>query len=193
MQDAEHKEHPYHMLRITITYFLQIPPPFSYSSPNAMEWMKVKDALKAPIGTQLTVKGWVRTRRDSKADGGISFLAVSDGTCFDHIQVVAKNTLDNYPDEIVKITSGCSVEVDGELVESAGRGQDVEILAGAVRVAGWVDNPDSYPVSAKPGHPSFLRPARFLLRAHAHHHRRRLRGRRRDVPGQHPGPAEPAA
>jgi asparaginyl-tRNA synthetase len=127
-----------------------------------MEWMKVKDALKAPIGTQLTVKGWVRTRRDSKADGGISFLAVSDGTCFDHIQVVAKNTLDNYPDEIVKITSGCSVEVDGELVESAGRGQDVEILAGAVRVAGWVDNPDSYPVSAKRHSFEYLREVAHL-------------------------------
>ena len=129
-------------------YFLQITPgcPYSFES---MAWIKVKDALQAPVGTGLTVKGWVRTRRDSKADGGISFLAVSDGTCFDHIQVVARNTLDNYPDEIQKITAGCAVEVDGELVESAGKGQDVEIVAGAIRVVGWVENPDSYPVSAK--------------------------------------------
>jgi asparaginyl-tRNA synthetase len=114
-----------------------------------MTWMKVKDALRAEVGTELTVKGWVRTRRDSKADGGISFLAVSDGTCFDHIQVVAKNTLDNYQDEILKVTAGCAVEVDGELVESAGKGQDVEIVASAIRVVGWVENPDSYPVAAK--------------------------------------------
>ncbi len=114
-----------------------------------MAWLKVKDALKAPLGTQLTVKGWVRTRRDSKADGGISFLAVSDGTCFDHIQVVAKSTLDNYSDEILKVTAGCAVEVDGELVESTGKGQEVEINAAAVRVVGWVENPDSYPVAAK--------------------------------------------
>ena len=67
-----------------------------------MEWVKVRDALQAEVGTQLTIKGWVRTRRDSKADGGISILAVSDGTCFDHIQVVARNTLDNYTDEIMK-------------------------------------------------------------------------------------------
>ena len=50
-----------------------------------MAWIKVKDALQAPVGTGLTVKGWVRTRRDSKADGGISFLAVSDGTCFEAV------------------------------------------------------------------------------------------------------------
>jgi asparaginyl-tRNA synthetase len=114
-----------------------------------MAWFKVKDALKAPAGTRLTVKGWVRTRRDSKAEGGISFLAVSDGTCFDHIQVVVRNTLANYPDDILKITAGCAVEVDGELVESQGKGQDVEIVASAVRVVGWVENPDSYPVAAK--------------------------------------------
>jgi len=111
--------------------------------------MKVKDALRAEVGTELTVKGWVRTRRDSKADGGMSFMAVSDGTCFDHIQVVARNTLDNYQDEILKITAGCAVEVEGELVESSGKGQDVEIIASQVRVVGWVENPDSYPVAAK--------------------------------------------
>ena len=114
-----------------------------------MAWVKVKDALRAEVGTELTVKGWVRTRRDSKADGGISFLAVSDGTCFDHIQVVAKNNLDNYQDEILKVTAGCAVEVDGQLVKSEGKGQDVEITASKIRVVGWIDNPDSYPVAAK--------------------------------------------
>ena len=114
-----------------------------------MAWTKVRDALQAEVGTELTVKGWVRTRRDSKADGGISFLAVSDGTCFDHIQVVARNTLDNYQDEILKVTAGCAVEVDGQLVKSEGKGQDVEIVASRIRVVGWIENPDSYPVAAK--------------------------------------------
>jgi asparaginyl-tRNA synthetase len=127
-----------------------------------MAWAKVKDALQAEAGTRLTVKGWVRTRRDSKADGGISFLAVSDGTCFDHIQVVAKNTLGNYADEILKITAGCAVEVDGELVESAGKGQDVEIVASVVRVVGWIDNPDSYPIAAKRHSFEYLREVAHL-------------------------------
>ena len=127
-----------------------------------MAWIKVKDALRAKVGTRLTVKGWVRTRRDSKADGGISFLAVSDGTCFDHIQVVAKNTLNNYQDEILKVTAGCAVEVDGELLESAGKGQDVEILAEAVRVVGWIENPDSYPIAAKRHSFEYLREVAHL-------------------------------
>jgi asparaginyl-tRNA synthetase len=127
-----------------------------------MAWMKVKDALRAPVGTRLTVKGWVRTRRDSKADGGISFLAVSDGTCFEHIQVIARNTLGNYQDEILKITTGCAVEVDGALVKSEGQGQDVEIAASAVRVVGWVENPDSYPVSAKRHSFEYLREVAHL-------------------------------
>ena len=61
-----------------------------------MPWISVKDALKAAPGTTVTIKGWVRTRRDSKADGGLSFLALHDGTCFDTIQIVAKGNLPNY-------------------------------------------------------------------------------------------------
>jgi asparaginyl-tRNA synthetase len=119
-----------------------------------MSFIRIADALKAPVGTTLTVKGWVRTRRDSKADGGLSFIAVSDGTCFDAIQVVARGTLSNYAEEVAKLTSGCSLEVDGVLVASQGKGQAVEIecdpaKGGAVRVIGWVENPDEYPVSQK--------------------------------------------
>jgi len=118
-----------------------------------MTWLKIKDALEAPLNSELTIKGWVRTRRDSKADGGLSFIAVSDGTCFDNMQVVAPNALPNYEDEILKITTGCSVEVKGTLVESQGKGQKLEIVAKEVRVVGWVEDPDTYPVSPK--HHSF--------------------------------------
>ena len=74
-----------------------------------MEWLSVAQALKAPVGQQVTVKGWLRTRRDSKADGGLSFLAVHDGTCFDAIQVVAKADLPNYASEIARLTTHCAV------------------------------------------------------------------------------------
>lgn len=119
-----------------------------------MPWLRIADALKSTPGTPLTVKGWVRTRRDSKADGGLSFVAVHDGTCFDPIQVVARGTLPNYEREVLKLTAGCAVEVDGVLVPSAGKGQAVEIqcdpaAGGAVRVVGWVDDPDTYPISQK--------------------------------------------
>ncbi|MFI5340777.1 MAG: asparagine--tRNA ligase [Candidatus Methylomirabilales bacterium] len=114
-----------------------------------MAWLKVVDALKAPVGTELTVKGWVRTRRDSKADGGLSFLAIHDGTCHDPIQAVVRNTLPNYQSDVLRLCTGCAVEVDGALVASQGKGQAVELLASAVRVVGWVDDPDTYPASAK--------------------------------------------
>ena len=113
-----------------------------------MSWLKIKDAFKAEPGIELTIKGWVRTKRDSKADGGLSFVAVNDGTCFDPIQVVARHDLSNY-EEIAKINTGCSVEVDGVLVESQGKGQSVEIQATAVRVIGWVEDPETYPASNK--------------------------------------------
>jgi asparaginyl-tRNA synthetase len=114
-----------------------------------MAWLQIAEALKAPVGTELTVKGWIRTRRDSKVEGGLSFLALHDGTCHEPIQVVAKGNLPNYQSEVLRLSTGCAVEVDGTVVASAGSKQAVEVLASAVRVDGWVDDPDTYPVSAK--------------------------------------------
>src|SRR5690606_37692167 len=73
--------------------------------------------------------------------------AVHDGTCFDPVQVVARADLPNYQDEVARLNTGCSVEVDGVLVESQGKGQSVEIRATAVRVLGWAEDPDTYPGS----------------------------------------------
>lgn len=98
-------------------------------------------------GTEITVKGWVRTRRDSKA--GLSFIQIHDGSCFDTIQAVAQSDLANYDSEILHLSTSCSITVTGELVESQGKGQSVEIQAKSVEVVGWVDDPDTYPVSAK--------------------------------------------
>lgn len=114
-----------------------------------MPWFKVVEALKAPVGTEITIKGWVRTRRDSKADGGLSFLTIHDGTCHDPIQAVVRSTLANYQSDVLRLCTGCALEVDGTLVASPGSKQAVDLLASAVRVVGWVDDPDTYPASAK--------------------------------------------
>ena len=127
-----------------------------------MVWMKVTDAFRAAVGTPLTVKGWVRSRRDSKADGGLSFIAVHDGTCQDPIQVVARRDLSNYESEVVRLSTGCAVEVDGTLVASQGSGQAVEVAAAAIRVVGWVDDPDTYPISAKRHSFEYLREVAHL-------------------------------
>ena len=109
------------------------------------------------VGSTVTVKGWVRTRRDSKAGGGLSFLTVSDGSCFDAVQAVAHPTLANYESEVLHITTGCAVIVTGTLVESKGKGQTVEIEAQSVEVVGWIDDPDTYPVAAKQHSFEYLR------------------------------------
>ncbi|MEP4486962.1 MAG: asparagine--tRNA ligase [Halioglobus sp.] len=113
------------------------------------DFLSVAAALKAQdqLGKNVTVKGWLRSKRDSKA--GISFLAVHDGSAFDAIQAVVPNELSNYEDEILKLSTGCSVIVSGELVESQGKGQSVEIQATKVEVVGWVDDAESYPIAKK--------------------------------------------
>jgi asparaginyl-tRNA synthetase len=117
-------------------------------------------AGKAPADAPVTVKGWVRTRRDSKA--GISFIHLSDGSSFHPVQVVAPNTLANYADEVLKLTAGCAVEATGTIVPSPAKGQPFEMQATAVRVIGWVDDPDTYPIQPKPHTLEFLREVAHL-------------------------------
>ena len=116
----------------------------------------VVDVLKGKyaVGESVTVKGWVRTRRDSKA--GLSFIALHDGSCFDPVQVIALNSLSNYAD-IQRLTAGCSLSVTGTVKESQGQGQAVEIDATDVEVLGWVENPDTYPMAAKRHSIEYLR------------------------------------
>src|SRR5512139_731188 len=117
-------------------------------------------AGRAPQDTAVTVKGWVRTRRDSKA--GISFVNVSDGSGFHPVQIVAPNTLPNYADEVLHLTAGCAVEATGTIVPSPAKGQPFEMQADAVRVVGWVDDPDTYPIQPKPHTLEFLREVAHL-------------------------------
>lgn len=125
-----------------------------------MTYAPVADVLAGKYGVNdtVTIKGWVRTRRDSKA--GLSFINVHDGSCFDPIQVIALNTLKNY-DEIVRLTTSCSVSVIGKVKKSEGQGQSIEIDAQSLEVLGWVENPDTYPMAAK-------RHSIEYLREHAH-------------------------
>src|ERR1035437_4936724 len=115
---------------------------------------------RAPSDTSIIVRGWVRTRRDSKA--GLSFVHVSDGSCFHPIQVVAPAALANYASEIQKLTAGCAVEAVGMIVPSPTAGQAFEMHASELRVVGWVDDPDTYPIQPKPHTMEFLREVAHL-------------------------------
>ncbi len=111
------------------------------------DWIPVKQArLAESAGRPCEIRGWVRTRRDSK--GGFSFIEVNDGSSLGNLQVVAPGELDNYASEIQKLTAGCSVVVRGELQASPAKGQATELHASAVRVLGWAD-PETYPLQKK--------------------------------------------
>ena len=127
-----------------------------------MAVVSIKAALAGtyPVGSEITVRGWVRTRRDSKA--GLSFVNLSDGSCFDTIQIVAPNTLPNYDAEVLRLTAGCGVIATGTVVASQGKGQAFEIQATAIEVTGFVDDPETYPIQPKPHSMEFLREVAHL-------------------------------
>jgi asparaginyl-tRNA synthetase len=178
-------------------------------------------AGQAPKDLAVTVKGWVRTRRDSKA--GISFVHLSDGSSFHPVQVVAPNTLPNYTDEVLKLSAGCAVEATGPIVPSPAKGQPFVMQASAIKVIGWVEDPDTYPIQPKPHSLEFLRDVahlrprtnvigaatrvrhtlakaihrffgeRLFLGQYADHHCVRCGGRGSAVPGIDAGSRQPAA
>ncbi|MES5815250.1 asparagine--tRNA ligase [Pseudoxanthomonas sp. Soil82] len=122
-----------------------------------MTVVSVEHALagRIPAGGEVTVRGWVRTRRDSKA--GLSFVNLSDGSCFAPIQVVAPAALPNYDTEVKHLTTGCSVIATGTLVASQGQGQSFEIQASRIEVVGWVEDPLTYPMQPKQHSLEYLR------------------------------------
>ncbi|MFB4339950.1 asparagine--tRNA ligase [Pantoea sp. CS_6] len=127
-----------------------------------MSVVPVADVLhgRVAVDSEVTVRGWVRTRRDSKA--GLSFIAVYDGSCFNPVQAVVNNSLNNYQDEVLRLTTGCSVIVTGTVVASPGQGQAFEIQATNLEVVGWVEDPDSYPMAAKRHSIEYLREVAHL-------------------------------
>jgi asparaginyl-tRNA synthetase len=127
------------------------------STPTMMTITRITEILasKHAVGTRLTIAGWIRTRRDSKA--GLSFLAVHDGTCFDPLQVIAPAELPNYAADVTRITTGCAVKATGVLVASEGKGQSVELRAESIELVGLVEDPETYPMQPKRHSMEYLR------------------------------------
>lgn len=118
-----------------------------------MKRTKIIDLYKAPkIGSEVTVKGWVRTKRGSKF---VNFIALNDGSCIHNIQIVAE--AGHFDAELLKqITTGACICATGELAESQGKGQSIEIKATAIEVYGTAD-PNTYPLQKKGHTMEFLR------------------------------------
>jgi len=116
----------------------------------------IKDLLKKPevvgIGNQVTVQGWVRTKRGNNT---IAFIALNDGSVVHNIQIVAE--LSQFDESVIKkVTTGASLRVRGRLVESQGKGQAVEIQASEIIVLGTAD-PETYPLQKKGHSMEYLR------------------------------------
>ena len=102
---------------------------------------KIKELLASEKTIdEVLIKGWVRTKRDSK---DFSFVEVNDGSCLKNIQVIANNTLNNYND-VKKLTTGSSVAIKGALIESAGGKQKFVIVGDNVEI--YSIAPDDYPL-----------------------------------------------
>ena len=111
-----------------------------------MKRHKIVDILSAEKNNDtVTIMGWVRTRRDSKA--GFSFIEVNDGSCLSNIQVIADSNLPNYKDDILRLQTGSSLKINGKIVPSQGKGQSVEVQANEIDVLGWTDS--DYPLQKK--------------------------------------------
>lgn len=103
----------------------------------------------------VTVGGWVKTRRDSKA--GLSFIQLNDGSCISNLQIVANNSLENYDSGVLSLTAGCAILAHGNIVESQGKDQAVEMQANKIEIVGMVDDPLIYPIQPKRHTLEFLR------------------------------------
>src|SRR5947199_10279016 len=119
-------------------------------------WMTSATPIKAALQSAapmeaVQIQGWVRTRRDSK---DFSFIELNDGSSLRNLQIIARNSLPNYP-EIQRLTTGASLTVRGALVASEGKGQKWELVADKIDIVGAAE--DSYPLQKKGHTPEFLR------------------------------------
>ncbi|MCA9127430.1 MAG: asparagine--tRNA ligase [Planctomycetales bacterium] len=113
---------------------------------NASKWVSVSFARdSASIGESIQIRGWVRTRRDSK--GGFSFIEVNDGSCLGNLQVIADASLPNYSSEISSLSVGSSIVVSGVVKASEGQGQSRELAAASVELVGLA--PNDFPLQKK--------------------------------------------
>jgi asparaginyl-tRNA synthetase len=112
-----------------------------------MQNMTVAEARDSKAaGKTARLRGWIRTRRDSK--GGFSFLELNDGSSMANVQIIADSALANYESEIKHLSAGCSVTVEGEIKASPAKGQATEVQAREITVHGWAD-PETYPLQKK--------------------------------------------
>src|SRR5690625_4881202 len=114
-----------------------------------MQIASVRQVLDGDIacGSEVTIRGWVRTRRDSKA--GFSFIHVNDGSGLNNLQLVAGRELPNYDNEIRRLTAGCAIVCRGKVVESRGRGQSVENKRKKMKWPAWLENRKTNPAKPK--------------------------------------------
>lgn len=116
--------------------------------------IKVNTILKdKPVGKQVKVAGWVRTKRET---GAFSFVEINDGSCLANLQIIVDEKVDNYSELIKSVSTGCSVIIVGNLMESPAKGQEVELHAEELQLIGAAD-PDKYPLQKKRHSFEFLR------------------------------------
>ena len=123
-----------------------------------MKNQRIAEILKSGAkDCDITVKGWVRTKRGNK---NVAFIALNDGSCVANIQIVVD--LASFDEEKLKaVTTGACIRVDGKLVESPASGQGVEVQATSIEVYGTAD-PESYPLQKKGHSLEFLRDIAYL-------------------------------
>ena len=123
-----------------------------------MKSQRIAEILKSGVvGSDITVKGWVRTKRGNK---NVAFIALNDGSCVANIQIVVD--LASFDEEKLKlVTTGACLRVDGKLVESPASGQGVEVQAADIEIYGTAD-PETYPLQKKGHSLEFLRDIAYL-------------------------------
>src|SRR5213078_3239201 len=116
---------------------------------DLMDHISVNDSRKPEaVGRTVQLRGWIRTRRDSK--GGFSFVELNDGSCQGNVQIVAPGELANYESQVKHLHTGASVVVEGEVKASPAKGQATEVHAAKIELIG--DAPaETYPLQKK-GH-----------------------------------------
>src|SRR5512134_1872168 len=114
-----------------------------------MKRVRVEDVLRGAVtvGDEVELRGWVRTRRDSKA--GISFIHLADGSTVAPLQIVASGELPNFETDVKRLSTGCAIIARGKLVASQGKGQAVELAPSEIIPVGWVEDPETYPMQPK--------------------------------------------
>ena len=123
-----------------------------------MKLVRIAEMLRMEgDGREVTVKGWVRTKRGNK---NVAFIALNDGSCVANIQIVVDLQLIDEA-ELKNVTTGACLRVDGKLVQSLGAGQGVEVQASRIEIYGTAD-PETYPLQKKGYSLEFLRDIAYL-------------------------------